>query len=132
MRFRSWCNNPEDHRREGQNDFERRGRPDQEKYRNSLDACDDEYTRGFDEARRNQEREEMRREEEEQERRAQERRAEERRDREYLEEQARQHEEEVAAQQAEYEDQMQQAIDSEVRAMSKGEDPGPEMSEVPF
>lgn len=68
-----WCDNPHDHRRQAERDFERRGRPDDEMYRERhYDECARIYAEKFDECRRNE------REEREDEERAQ-RRAEQQR-----------------------------------------------------
>ena len=66
------CNRPDDHKREGRDDFERRGRYgyDSFKYEDPFDDCNRAYTDGFNEARR----EDERREEHRMERNARERR----------------------------------------------------------
>lgn len=80
-----WCDNPSDHRREGERDYERGGRYgyDSQQYNDHWNDCSKFYREGFDEARREDERrqerlEEQRHEEARAERRAQERRMEER------------------------------------------------------
>jgi len=52
------CHNPEEHKREGGEDYERRGSwgYDSQKYRDESDDCNRAYTDGFDEARRADER----------------------------------------------------------------------------
>lgn len=62
-----WCDNPQEHRREGGRDFERRGRYgyDSQKYSDSWDDCSKYYREGFDEARREHDRRDEQREEEE-------------------------------------------------------------------
>lgn len=70
-RNRSYCDNERDHQREGEKDFDNRGRYgyDSQRYQNHVDACDEAYTKGFDSARREDDRrQEMREEEEAQER----------------------------------------------------------------
>ncbi len=69
------CDNPREHKRQGERDFERNGSYgyDSRKYNDHWDDCNKAYRDGFDEARREQEyRDERQREREEQE--AQERR----------------------------------------------------------
>lgn len=60
------CRRPDDHLREGREDFERHGRYgyDSFKYDDPFDDCNKAYTDGFNEARREDERREERREEE--------------------------------------------------------------------
>ena len=59
-----YCNNPEEHRREGRQDFERRGYYDHEQYNQPFDECSRHYTEGYDQARREEEyRQEMQAEE---------------------------------------------------------------------
>lgn len=98
---RMWCDNPSDHRRQANRDFERRGHPDYEhRYREHDDACSEEYMRAY--RRAEEEARERRDEEERQEARRQraERDAHERQrqyeeDREYYREQERYEEEEA-------------------------------------
>mgnify|MGYP001573710807 CR=1 FL=1 len=69
------CDNPREHKRQGERDFERNGAYgyDSRKYNDRLDDCNKAYHDGFDAARREQEyRDERQREREEHE--AQERR----------------------------------------------------------
>src|SRR5688572_14756493 len=63
----SWCYNEDEHKREGREDFERRGRYgyDHERYDDRRDDCARAYNDGFDEARRAEERREEYRAEEE-------------------------------------------------------------------
>lgn len=83
-----FCNNENDHRREGRRDYEYRGHPDSQKYNNHWDDCSRYYREGYDEARREEERAQERREEERQ------REAAEDRQRQYRNEIRRQEEEE--------------------------------------
>lgn len=67
-----FCNNSDEHKREGREDFERRGRYgyDREKYDDPWNDCNKAYTDGFDDARREADRrEEIRQEDEARERR---------------------------------------------------------------
>ncbi len=64
-----FCNNEEDHRKEGREDFERHGYYDREKYHDHWNDCNQYYKQGYDQAER---REEERREEQRQEERQQE------------------------------------------------------------
>jgi hypothetical protein len=61
-----YCNNSDEHKREGREDFERRGRYgyDSWKYDDPFNDCNKAYTDGFNEARREEERREERRQEE--------------------------------------------------------------------
>jgi len=61
-----YCDNPREHKREGERDFERGGRYgyDDRQYHDSFDPCSRHYREGFDDARREQERREERRQEE--------------------------------------------------------------------
>lgn len=63
----SYCNFPEEHEREGRQDFERRGRYgyDYEKYNDHFNDCNESYTKGFDSARREEDRRQEDREMEE-------------------------------------------------------------------
>jgi len=74
------CENPNEHKREGEEDFNRRGSYgyDSQKYHDEQDDCNRAYTDGFDEARRADERrqEEERAQEEAEERRQYERQSE--------------------------------------------------------
>ena len=76
------CSYPEDHKREGRDDFDRYGRYgyDMMKYDDPINDCHRAYTDGFNEARREEERREERREEERQEEQRQERQARDRRE----------------------------------------------------
>lgn len=84
MGYRSWCDDDDEHRRQARDDFRRGGSYgyDREKYRDSLDACNEEYTREFDRLRREDDNRRERMEEERTEERAAERRAYERQQRE--------------------------------------------------
>lgn len=88
-----WCDNPREHQREGHRDYERGGRHgyDSRQYNDHFDDCAKEYRKGFDEARREDERreelrEEMRRQEAAEERRIREWRQREREREEQMEE----------------------------------------------
>ncbi len=72
-----WCDNPREHKREGERDFERHGRYgyDTEKYHDHWNDCNKAYQDGFNEARREQERREERRDEELREQQREDRRA---------------------------------------------------------
>ena len=62
------CDNPREHQRQGERDFERNGRYgyDDHKYHDHFDECNKAYRDGFDEAKREQDRrDEFRREQEE-------------------------------------------------------------------
>jgi len=76
------CNWPDEHKREGREDFDRYGRYgyDSFKYDDPFNDCNQAYTDGFNEARREEERREERREEERQEERRYERQQAERRE----------------------------------------------------
>lgn len=108
-----FCNNSDEHKREGREDFQRHGRYgyDREKYDDPWNDCNKAYTDGFDDARREADRREEQRQEEEARERRQMRDARERRE---LQESM---EEEFYAQQyahnvdEEYEKQIQQHID---------------------
>jgi hypothetical protein len=67
MSYRSYCDNEREHEDEGRRDFERRGRfgYDDDRYHNDGDACDQAYSRGFDEERRREDRRREEREEQE-------------------------------------------------------------------
>ena len=74
-----WCDNPHEHRREGERDFERHGRYgyDDQQYHDSWNDCSKYYREGFDQARREHDRrEELRQEEEQAQAREERRRAE--------------------------------------------------------
>ena len=76
-----WCDNPRDHRREGERDYERGGRYgyDSQQYHDHWNDCSKYYREGFDEAKREDERRQERLEEQQAEERRHERRIEERR-----------------------------------------------------
>lgn len=76
------CRHPDEHLREGREDFERNGRYgyDSFKYGDSFSDCNKAYTDGFNDARREDDRREERREEERQEDRREEMRQQERRE----------------------------------------------------
>jgi len=59
-----YCYNEREHRDEGRRDFERHHYPDREKYRDHFNDCNEAYTEGYDEARRESERREERNREE--------------------------------------------------------------------
>lgn len=84
------CSWPDEHKREGRDDFDRYGRYgyDSFKYEDPFDDCNRAYTDGFNEARREDERREERREEERREEHRQERERVERRRRAIDEEEA--------------------------------------------
>jgi hypothetical protein len=66
--YRPWCNNEREHEDEGRRDYDRRGvlGYDQQRYFNRYwDACDDAYMRGFEQARRDEDRRREERVEEE-------------------------------------------------------------------
>jgi hypothetical protein len=71
-----WCDNPNEHRREGERDFERGGRYgyNSHQYHDHWDDCAKHYQEGFDSARREEERRQEFREEQERQERNQERR----------------------------------------------------------
>lgn len=72
-----FCRNPEDHEREGRNDYERKGYADSWKYNDHFNDCNMAYTKGYDEAERAEERRrEIREEENRQEQHAEQRRRE--------------------------------------------------------
>ena len=66
-----WCDNPREHKREGERDYERHGRYgyDSRQYNDHWDDCAKHYREGFDEAKREDDlRQELREEREAQER----------------------------------------------------------------
>jgi len=82
------CHNPDEHKKEGEDDFQRHGSwgYDQQKYRNDHDDCDRAYTDGFNEAKcRDERRRQELAEEEAEERRMDEMQMEQRRQEEYEE-----------------------------------------------
>lgn len=84
-----FCHNESDHIREGRNDYERRGYPDRDMYDDPFNDCSRYYKQGFDEAKREEEREQERREERRQEE------AREHREQQYRADMRRQEEEEL-------------------------------------
>lgn len=78
-----YCNNSDEHKREGRQDFERHGRYgyDSWKYDDPFNDCNKAYRDGFNEARREEERREERRQEEAREERMMMQRDRDRRDR---------------------------------------------------
>lgn len=110
------CDNPNEHKREGEGDYERHGSwgYDSQKYRDEQDDCHRAYTDGFDEARRYDEsRQEERVQEEAEERHRYERQME-------------------IRQQEEYEYEQQMCDSDEIRKQEQEREVEPKSDDLPF
>ena len=118
-----FCNNELEQRQDGQNDFERKGYYDRERYNDPWSDCSKYYTEGYDDARRDEERrEEYREEERQQEERDQQR---------YQEQQERQlQEEEYYFESMAIEQQIQQSEDRD--QIDKYSNPENDIDDLPF